>query len=108
MRTSEDEPVPSKNDGDVWESACSTIKTLGSLRHFTLVLTTGYKPEAVPNLLRPLKDLCLRQPWALRTGGSRDDFHAVDTALTTAGFDDMTAFGFDPNMIYPTHSTCER
>lgn len=73
-----------------WESACRAIKTLRDLRHFTLVLSTccrRYDPEAMRNLLEPLKDLCLKRPWELMICGSQDDLHAVDTVLKMAGFD---------------------
>lgn len=73
-----------------WDSACRAIKTLKGLRHFALVTCAcevGCRPEAVLDLLEPLKDLRLRQPWELNIGCLRGNHHAVCTTLKTAGFD---------------------
>ena len=79
----------------IWESGCRTIKTLSALRHFILALEgpwIAYNPEALQNLLKPLKDLRLKQPWEVRILRSRDSLQrdglqAVDNALKAAGFD---------------------
>jgi len=74
----------------VWEDGCQTIKTLRALRRFTLELEGSWvdkSPEAVQNLLEPLKDLSLKDPWELKMMGSQDELYPIDTALKAAGFD---------------------
>lgn len=76
-------------DKDSWESECRAIKTLRALRHFTLVLTScrmGHNFDTMLNLLKPLKDLCLRYPWELRICCSQDDLRTAEVALKGAGF----------------------
>lgn len=74
---------------NVFRDSCRDIKSLKSLRRFTLSIPQNLDKsdtEELVNILKPLKGVSMKAKWELRIEGSPERYAAVNAALNASGF----------------------